>query len=359
MLNHFWERLLAAMAANESAIKLLFFYGTALAGVWYWAHRNIKPKVDKFIERRKNHARTEDLHTEALNFLVYQMKPNSGGSFFDRVISGLEKLTTSNGRIEERLDHFMAQQNARDALSDEAYWEADAGGLLTKVNPKACELFGCTAEELLGANWKTIVHPDDRTRANHEWMDAVKDGRVHDATFRIVRDAGNVIVLQVHGRPIFAGGRLASYFGTFKALPQSVPVPVKEHLLRVLWVEDSSDVTRMARAHFRSQVPGVELVTTETSGDALQRFVASRQMGHAFDMVILDEHLEGSVSGVDLARTMRREEQRSGSHHARLVFCTGDPDKITPAIMHEVNAMKCLTKPVRMEEIELLIKGGL
>jgi len=94
-------------------------------------------------------------------------------------------------------------------------FETDARGECVFVNPRWCEMTGCTAEQSLGKGWMTALHPDDRERMFGAWFDAVSAGREFDLRYRLRTAQGATV--WVHGK---AGalrneaGTLTGYLGT-------------------------------------------------------------------------------------------------------------------------------------------------
>jgi PAS domain S-box-containing protein len=100
--------------------------------------------------------------------------------------------------IEDVTERTRAEQNLRD--SDErfrvlvesmaqAIWESDAAGVITTDSASWRASTGQTLEEYLGDGWLDVVHPDDRSRTEKMWRDAIASVRPLDMEFRMRNSA--------------------------------------------------------------------------------------------------------------------------------------------------------------------------
>jgi len=69
----------------------------------------------------------------------------------------------------------------------------DAEGRTVFANPKACELAGARPEEIMGFDWQTFIHPDDRQALLAAWQSDIAAGKIHSSgEFRFARKDGTV-----------------------------------------------------------------------------------------------------------------------------------------------------------------------
>ncbi len=74
---------------------------------------------------------------------------------------------------------------------------------------------GIPERELLGLNWLSVLHPDDRDRTLACWRAAVEDRGVYDLEYRIRRADGMYRWFKTRGVPVRdAEGRIVYWFGT-------------------------------------------------------------------------------------------------------------------------------------------------
>ena len=64
-------------------------------------------------------------------------------------------------------------------------WQAEANGLLSYFNHQVHEYSGATHEELAGAGWLRVVHPDDRQRVMQRWAHSLATRAPCDIELRI------------------------------------------------------------------------------------------------------------------------------------------------------------------------------
>jgi len=97
-----------------------------------------------------------------------------------------ETAKDERGKAEssERYYRFLA-----DAIPQQI-WTAQSDGTLDYVNQTTLNYFARTAEEVLGAGWQAVVHPDDLSACLERWMRSLETGEVYDCEFRLRRGDG-------------------------------------------------------------------------------------------------------------------------------------------------------------------------
>jgi PAS domain S-box-containing protein len=66
-------------------------------------------------------------------------------------------------------------------------WTAQPEGLLDYVNRQVLDYCLKSSEELLGAGWLSIVHPDDQEASVSRWVHCLKTGDPYEVEFRLLR----------------------------------------------------------------------------------------------------------------------------------------------------------------------------
>ncbi|WP_397326869.1 PAS domain-containing protein [Nostoc sp. FACHB-110] len=69
-------------------------------------------------------------------------------------------------------------------------WTTDAQGQNNYVNQQMCDYIGLSYDELLGLNWRTVIHPDDLERVYQRWMESVQNCIPYEAEYRLRRADG-------------------------------------------------------------------------------------------------------------------------------------------------------------------------
>ncbi|QDU19679.1 PAS domain-containing protein [Urbifossiella limnaea] len=62
---------------------------------------------------------------------------------------------------------------------------ADTDGAIEYFNPRCPEYTGLPTDDLLGWDWRWVVHPDDIGRTLDRWAASVRDGTAHDNDVRL------------------------------------------------------------------------------------------------------------------------------------------------------------------------------
>ncbi|MBD1846848.1 PAS domain-containing protein [Cyanobacteria bacterium FACHB-63] len=83
-------------------------------------------------------------------------------------------------------------------------FSCDVQGQLTYINSRCEEIVGHTLEESVGERWLNYVHPDDRDRVLHPWIEDAKAGRPHTEQFRIITPAQEIRWLHVRTAPMLS-----------------------------------------------------------------------------------------------------------------------------------------------------------
>ncbi len=66
-------------------------------------------------------------------------------------------------------------------------WTAQPEGLLDYVNQQVLDYCLRSSEELLGAGWLSIVHPEDQAASVARWTESLKSGEPYEVEFRLLR----------------------------------------------------------------------------------------------------------------------------------------------------------------------------
>ncbi|ABY30280.1 PAS domain S-box protein [Methylorubrum extorquens] len=100
-------------------------------------------------------------------------------------------------------------------VSPQVVWFGDAAGNITYCNPMWCEYTGLTLGDTSGADWASVIHPDQQERVLEVWRHAVETGGSYEVEipFRRASD-GQYRWFLARGRPVRdAAGLLESWIG--------------------------------------------------------------------------------------------------------------------------------------------------
>jgi diguanylate cyclase (GGDEF)-like protein/PAS domain S-box-containing protein len=142
------------------------------------------------------------------------------GWFFILATAALFFVLTRNAlRIRARLmgREQASEKRSRDFMKMIPFgiFHMDAGGVVTCVNSMAATLADRAPGELLGSNWRTVLHDEDRDRVVAELGDAIKRNSAFRMECRLKRQDGAPIWVVAEGRPqTDEQGRFTGYIGT-------------------------------------------------------------------------------------------------------------------------------------------------
>ena len=129
-------------------------------------------------------------------------------SFFDRFL-GLHRGDLNAARERELYFHTMAE------AIPEIIWTADTNGADDYFNQKCFDYTGLTLEQLRGAGWTIMVHPDDLPVCAAHWESALRTGEPYDVQYRLRRKDGTYRWFLCRGNPIRdSKGKIIKWFGT-------------------------------------------------------------------------------------------------------------------------------------------------
>jgi len=94
-------------------------------------------------------------------------------------------------------------------------WTAGPDGTIDFITESWFERMGHTREQVFGAGWASMIHPDDRERLLTEWRKAIAEGRPLDAEMRGCDASGKYRWLLTRAVPLRdEGGAVIRWYGT-------------------------------------------------------------------------------------------------------------------------------------------------
>ncbi len=94
--------------------------------------------------------------------------------------------TTLLARAEEAQRYYQVLAEAM----PQQVWTATPQGTLDYVNQTTADYFGLPADEVLGAGWQSVIHPDDLPSCVELWTDSLRNGTIYEVEFRLKRADG-------------------------------------------------------------------------------------------------------------------------------------------------------------------------
>ena len=142
-------------------------------GVSSWLFFKVVRPTMKFIDKH------EDL-SESVNTIKEEITHNGGGSLKDVVC----KLGETCDRIEDR--QLIIEQRTKAALhyNTTPVFETDSAGRVVWSNEPFYEFSGHSLSDLVGFDWLTYVHEDERDDFLHEFQSCLKMSRKLDTQIK-------------------------------------------------------------------------------------------------------------------------------------------------------------------------------
>lgn len=143
--------------------------------------------------------RTEDAIREARDLLE------------QRVLERTEELRNSIAEIQESERRLRSLTEA----IPQQIWRADIEGNIEHCNQHLLEYTGCSTEDLLGANFFSLFHPDDQENFQETWQQSLSTGHKLEGEWRVRGKDGDYRWFLVRGLPQRGpGGAVERWYGT-------------------------------------------------------------------------------------------------------------------------------------------------
>jgi len=93
-------------------------------------------------------------------------------------------------------------------------WTANTDGNIDYVNQRTTDYFGTGQEQIIGALWLNLVHPEDRDGCIAAWTSSIKTGNIYQYEFRLI-DKNQVYKWHLaQALPFVNDGKIVKWFGT-------------------------------------------------------------------------------------------------------------------------------------------------
>ncbi len=92
-------------------------------------------------------------------------------------------------------------------------WVTTPTGKIAEDSPEWRLITGQTVDEYLGSGWLDAIHPEDRERVEHEWLDCVDSGKVFEGRYRVRTKSGSYRHYDVRAVPIERDGKIVEWVG--------------------------------------------------------------------------------------------------------------------------------------------------
>lgn len=136
-----------------------------------------------------------------------QVVPNSGSSMRDAIDKLITKVDKNGLATMVYLDNVC---------HDTAMFITDNKGRCEWVNKAYLNMLGKNMSEVVGNNWASCIHQDDRASIETEWEHTANRSRNFDMTYRFINSYGNPIKVRCQAW----GDEKIGYFGILKRIDE-------------------------------------------------------------------------------------------------------------------------------------------
>ncbi len=120
---------------------------------------------------------------------------------------------TERRNSEEALRRSEERYRSLVQAGAQVVWVTTPTGKIAEDSPEWRSITGQTVNEYLGSGWLDAIHPEDRERVEHEWLDCVDTGKVFEGRYRVRTKSGSYRHYDVRAVPIERDGKIVEWVG--------------------------------------------------------------------------------------------------------------------------------------------------
>lgn len=203
-MKHFFQHIIDYL--SNLSMELITWIGGSLMGIVAFHKAVVKPTWD-YIKAAQERERLQLVQSEKIDKIWSEVSTNGGGSIKDAI-----------GRIEKR--QILSEQRAKVTANrlELAYTSYNARGECIEASLYFCRLIGRSEGELIGNQWLSCIHKEDRHRFMEEWNEAIESGIELNTEYRITTLSGDTLKVKAIMSPLFGDNKLLGYFGTIEKI---------------------------------------------------------------------------------------------------------------------------------------------
>jgi len=283
-----------------AAMSLLFFSAFAVAAQIGW--------MENWLTNRKNPLALMDWVAGGATFAMFLV----GLMLMQgRLNSFLIRLAREKGRLHKESESLRAfNENIVQSMGEGILLE-DKTGCITFVNPKAAELVGSSAEEMVGRHWKAFVPPEHRATVQEE-VDKRRQGIASRYEVELLAEGGRRVPVIVSARPLFEDGRLTGVLSVLADITERKRV---EEALRESEAMAQAILNAITESIFLTDVRGIILALNQVAAERLNKD-ADELIGACIEDVFPPSLAESRRAMVEEAkledRPIRFEDEQNG-----------------------------------------------
>jgi PAS domain-containing protein len=143
--------------------------------------------------------------SEKIDFIVDQLKPNSGSSLRDSI----NRLEVNQLVYDGKISHYLDSQKA-------IMFETSAEGLYTWVSKAYEELTNRSASELRNWGWTLSIAEEDVAIVRSEWYLAIEQKRVFEKTYKVKTGDGETVECYCRAIPTICNNSVIAWVGSLQ-----------------------------------------------------------------------------------------------------------------------------------------------
>ena len=198
------SQIIGVLTAALTLIALVFgkrsitYLGNWVQGIWQGIIYPFNGTHRRLTSMSQDHQRL----SEKLDFIVEQLKPNSGSSLRD-AINRLEK----NQQISEvKMAHYLDTKET-------AMFETDKEGLFVWISHGYESLTGRPINDLKNWGWTLAIDPQDLENTRLEWNLAIEQKRTFEYSYRVRHVSGTSTLCYCRAVPTLFNNEIIAWVG--------------------------------------------------------------------------------------------------------------------------------------------------
>lgn len=171
-------------------------------------------KIDSIIE-------SMNILGNKVDAILNELQPNSGKSIKDIIDKTKLNITFINNKLEEIETQMIYSKIVIKNLANNnnsGYWISNNTGETIEVSYTVCKMLKKSEDTLLGLNWMTYLHEEDRERIEKSFINSIKLNKDFNEDYRIYIENNQFIKVNAYAKRIIIKEKFLGYYGIIKKI---------------------------------------------------------------------------------------------------------------------------------------------